>query len=87
MSDTRDPKTIAFFAFFAISTCSTSEICAFVRFAIFQFPITRKIVSGNPIDKDSRDLINAFRLILDSMKSDEGPLGISEMSQQIRNNL
>ena len=56
-------------------------------FAIFQFPITRKILPGNPIDKDSRDLINAFRLILDSMKSDEGPLGISEMSQQIRNNL
>ena len=54
-------------------------------FAIFQFPSTRKILSGNPIDKDSRDLINAFRLILDSMKSDEGPLGISEMSQQIRN--
>ena len=60
------------------------RVCMFCNIPV---SITRKIVSGKPIDKDSRDLINAFGLILDIMKSDEGPLGISEMSQQIRNNL
>ena len=45
------PENHCIFAFFATATCSTSEICAFVCSAIFQFRLHEKSFLGNPLIK------------------------------------
>ena len=45
------PENHCIFAFFATATCSTSEICAFVCFAIFQFRLHEKSFLENPLIK------------------------------------
>ena len=45
------PENHCIFAFFATATCSTSEICAFVCFAIFQFRLHEKSFLETPLIK------------------------------------